>query len=155
MDLSIFVDGRFYLLEIGEPADNRLRLVVAQTQTGAPVRNEHFDSVSPIEISRSAEAIELLWGDYIAYAVLNESFATADPDGPPESMLRCRANTAFLDYVARDTFATDDYPGPFDHWELICLNHVVHVASRTAPEIRRVPLEEQWLDRDGPRNFQR
>ena len=44
----------------------------------------------------------------------------------------------FGSYVANGTFATADYPGPFKHYGVICLNHVIHVASELPPEITKV-----------------
>ncbi len=155
MDYSVFSKGSFFLLEIGEPEDNVLRLVVAEARTGEPMDVVNSISAAPILPATDVDPIELTWTDYVAYAVLNESFTTGDPNVTSRSMLERRPTSAFLDYVAQDTFASPDYPGPFEHWEFVCLNHVVNVAAMRAPEIRRVSPDPKWFGRDGPSNFQR
>lgn len=155
MDLSVFARESFYLLEIGEPEDNTLRVVVAETRLAEPIKDENLISATPIVPATDVDVIEITWREYIAYAVLNESFTTGDPNNVPKSMLERRKSSAFLDYVTQDTFASADYPGPFEHWELMCLNHIVHVACASPPAFKRIPAEPEWFSRAGPKNYRR
>lgn len=136
-----FPKGRryFYLEEIGEPKDNTLRLVI----TEAAAQEDEVEvpgfpgTARPIISIPDGRPIDLLWERYIAYAVRNESYAISEEGQPPlNDMLSERSDTAFLAFVAKSTLATHEFPGPFRHWELVCLNHVIDVASTTAPIIR-------------------
>jgi len=84
---------------------------------------------------RSAE-YEIHFEDYIAYAVLNESFTVHDESEKFEGRLfRIYSESKFLEYIAAGTIATDDYPGPFKHHGIACLNHIIEVASMEPPTI--------------------
>jgi hypothetical protein len=70
---------------------------------------------------------------------LNESFATRDDSEEAKGKLfRSFSKSRFLSYVRTATFATDEYPGPVNHFEVICQNHVIEVVSTEAPRIRRI-----------------
>jgi hypothetical protein len=131
----------FFLSEIGEPEDNTLRLVVIEASAqGIEVKVPGTGLTGqPILPEPTAKPLELTWTSYIAYAVRNESYATPEEgQQPPTDMLSERQGTAFLTFVAQATFATVDFPGPFRHWELVCLNHVVDVVSTEAPVVRQL-----------------
>lgn len=85
-----------------------------------------------------AAPVELTWKHYVAYAVRNESYAMADDGAPtslPVSQLVERRKSAFLDFLRRTTIASNEFPGPLRHWELVCLNHVIDVVSTSEPVI--------------------
>ena len=84
-----------------------------------------------------ARALEIVWDWYVAYCVRNESFARSeDLNEVPTDMLVERPRSAFLDFLAKATFASPEYPGTLKHWELICLNHVIDVVATTNPVIK-------------------
>jgi hypothetical protein len=129
----------FYLEEIGELDGNTLRLVVQEavaqgTETDIPETALTGRAIVPVSTARP---LELVWENYIAYAVRNESYAIPVEGQPPlESMLSEQFKSAFLTFVAHSTLATAEYPGSYRHWELVCLDHVVDVASTMAPVVR-------------------
>ncbi|MES2450871.1 MAG: hypothetical protein V4610_09910 [Pseudomonadota bacterium] len=136
-----------YLTEIGEPSENRLRIVVAEGILGQPSPIK-FDDVDlgegrPIEISSESRHFELSWDDYVAYAVRNESFWKAESQEPQMiSQLHRRFDSAFLEFVSATTFADDDYPGPLQHWALSTLNHCVDVVSVQPPRVQQVVAKD-------------
>jgi hypothetical protein len=93
----------------------------------------------PIESSNTSRTFELIWNNYIAYAVTNESFALADA-----AEIFCRQTfsnlltVAFFEHIARATIATEGYPGPSQHIGVICLDHIIDVVSTTPPTITRL-----------------
>jgi hypothetical protein len=90
-----------------------------------------------IESGDSCRLFELLWPSYIAYGVRNESYTSWDELEVFEGrMLREYSVSHFRNYVAKGTFASNDYPGPLRHWCLLCLNHLVDVIGCDEPEIR-------------------
>jgi hypothetical protein len=46
------------------------------------------------------------------------------------------SKSKFLDFVKAGTIASDDQPGPYKHYGIVCLDHIVDVASVQKPEIR-------------------
>jgi hypothetical protein len=139
-----------YLHEIGEPRDNELRLVLHEAKTGAtedrpvsldgelPEIRKLLAETKPIVHGPGCRVFELRWSSYIAYSVLNESFASVEP---AESVGVGRlvveySKSVFLAYLARSTFASSEYPGPFLHWDVRCLNHIIQVASTQRPSVK-------------------
>ncbi|WP_158013883.1 hypothetical protein [Sphingomonas sanxanigenens] len=138
-----FPPGRLdlYLTEIGEPLDNQLRIVVRQASLGKSTIIDDpifaIENVRQIEVTSQSLTWELYWSNYVAYAVRNESYWIREEGEPDFSgHLSRRINSAFMRYVTSTTFATDDYPGPLQHWALSTLNHCLDVISAEPPEIR-------------------
>lgn len=91
---------------------------------------------SAIEHRRGCKVFTLYWPSYIAYAVENESYASGSPEEESSGRLfREYTKSAYLDYLAIATFAAKDYPGPFKHWGVMCLDHIINVASTDEPVI--------------------
>ena len=80
-------------------------------------------------------------GRSVAYSVLNESFASVDDEERYEgNRFRVYVKSRFIDYVSLASFACADYPGPTQHYAVVCENHVVNVISVVQPTIQR-PLQ--------------
>jgi hypothetical protein len=75
---------------------------------------------------------------HIVYAVTNESFASPNGDETEDSgrLLRCYSQSPFLDFVARTTVATKEYPGPYTHVRVLSENHIVDVVSTGIPSLQ-------------------
>lgn len=77
---------------------------------------------------------------YIAYAVLNESYASVDESEEcTGKYFRVYSKSRFLDYLRAASFADVDYPGKSTHYEIACLDHIVEVVSVDEPEINLLP----------------
>lgn len=134
-----------YFREISEPDINVLRVVIE----GAKTNNETYDldlgeanikDVHPIVSDEICDAYEIVFRTYIAYAVLNESYASVDESEEcTGKYFRVYSKSRFLDYLRAASFADDDYPGKFTHYEIACLDHVVEVVSVDEPEISLLP----------------
>lgn len=132
---------RLYMTDIGEPEDNRLRVVVMMTRLGES-EDGPFGGQARQILADPDTTFELTWDSYVAYAVRNESYAQLEEgESQPESNLHVRQTSAFLEYVHKSTFASDDYPGPMQHWALYTLNHCLDVVSCAAPQIRRIEMK--------------
>lgn len=133
-----------YLREISEPTDNRLRLIVEEASAGEiepgarVVAGVPFTDLRPIESSNNDRLFELIWSSYIAYSIRNECFVTLDSAEVVEAgRLMCiYSKSHFLDYLAKATFATDEYPGKSRHLGINCLNHIIDIVSIVEPEVR-------------------
>ncbi len=135
----------FYLHSISEPEENSLRVIVFEGRVGGPptarqlTENPYLPAgVRAITHEPGCVVFELVWESYIGYSVENESYALPEPkDSVGERrLLSVYTASGYLDYLSKATWASSDYPGPFKHWALCCLNHVVNVVSVDEPVIR-------------------
>ena len=142
MDPLDQLDGHryLYLTGISEPEDNALRLRIEEGRV--PEVEEGSDGMigRPIVADARSAAYQVLFPDYVAYAVVNESF-----DRPSESdeaftgrLVRRYTRSRFLDFIAAGTSASASYPGRFTHYEFCCLNHLVSVAAVSPPQVTRL-----------------
>lgn len=135
-----------YLRDISEPSDNSLRLVVeearvnhseAGTASALPDQfSEILKGASLIEATEGCRTLELRWDHYVAYLVTEEVVGSAG-DRRDEvyigNLLRVYSKSHFLDYLAHNT---GGHIEPLTHYKLICLNHLIDVASYGPPDIR-------------------
>jgi hypothetical protein len=139
-----------YLRSIHEPEDNVLLLVVQEagasghsevTQIGEATFSGYQDIVS----GEKDLAYEVLFPNYISYAVTNEAFGIVD-DAEVRSgrLFSIYTKSHFLNFVQASTLATEDYPGPFTHYQVNCLNHTIDVVSTSEPDIK--VLESSFLN---------
>lgn len=133
-----------FLSDIQELDYNGLRLVVTEGRLTGPAEPLHVGGAvisggTRIEVTEDSHVFELVWKSYVAYSVLNESFAAADSEQYFEgSRFRVYSKSHFIDYVSRASFACAEYPGPTDHHEVVCENHIIDVISPVAPTIRQL-----------------
>lgn len=140
MNVSSKIDDckYLYLDGLSEPEENALKVVVLEAGTGivaAPGVDVLLTNISPIEHTQGCRVFEITWPSYIAYSVRNESYAQNGDDEFDGRLFRLCSKSHFLDYLASATFATSDYPGPFRHWSIACLNHVIDVVSQVEPTL--------------------
>jgi len=80
-----------------------------------------------------------MWASYVGYTVLNESFASASDDELFEGRrFRIYSKSAFLDYMSRATFASEEFPGPTRHYCVACEDQIVQVLSVEPPAIEKL-----------------
>lgn len=146
VDIRAVVDSceHLFLSEIEELDYNGLRLVVAE---GRPDGNVEPFRVGDVQLSggtriRTAEdsrAFEIVWSTYVAYSVLNESFAAPDDhEHYTGKRFRIYTRSRFIDYVSRASFVSDEFPGPTRHYAVLCENHVVDVVSTDSPRLLQI-----------------
>jgi hypothetical protein len=128
-----------YLVEITEPADNMLKLKLAEA-AAAPAEDTSINGIklkaSELTVTADCAIYEVIFNNYIAYSVRNEAYTTRDEEEEFEGRLFCTyTRSKFLDYVQTATFASDQFPGPWKHFGFNCLNHIIDAASMEAPEI--------------------
>ena len=129
---------------ISEPEENSLHLLVQEgLRAGEPqtvqVGSGSIEGVVPIDVTARSRTFELYWPLYISYAIRNESYCTWDKEEEwVGSGFRVYNRSKFLDFVANSTFASTEYPGPFQHYEVLCANHIIDVVAQEAPNVRVV-----------------
>lgn len=141
-----------FLAEIGEPEENFLRIIVEEGKLGEQITekdleksenevNEAINSIMlgsyPVISDENCFAYEIVFDDYIAYFVRNESFSNFDESSTFSGGFFGTYNTSkFLDFLKISTWATDDYPGKFNHYGLFTEQSIIDVASVHKPEIK-------------------
>ena len=127
-----------YLTEITEPEENVLWLRIEEGRVLDRVVGTHpVLSGRPIVADELGAAYEVVFPAYVAYAVRNESYTVADPYEVFTGRLAVTyTRSRFLDFVGAGTIASPAYPGPFTHYGLLCLNHIVDVAALEPPVVR-------------------
>jgi len=141
-----------FLSEIEELDHNGLRLVVIEGRRAGEAGPIQFGDArisggTRIEVTDESAAFEVIWNKYVAYSVINESFAAVDDDEQyTGNRVRLYSKSHFKDYVARASFACDEYPGPTQHLELVCENHIVNVIASNAPAVQRLSSEPPSRD---------
>lgn len=81
--------------------------------------------------------LKIEFNSYIGYAVRNESFTVWDDYEQFEGKIfRVYQRSRYLDFISKSTIATADYPGPFLHYGIAGLNHIVDIVSTEAPVVK-------------------
>lgn len=83
--------------------------------------------------------IQIEFETYIGYSIRNESYTVWDSEEVFEGKLfRIYSKSKYLDFIKASTIATEDYPGPFVHYELVCLDHIIDIVSVSKPIVKEV-----------------
>lgn len=134
-----------YLEDIFEIEDNYLRLTLSRSKLNKvsdPIiidANHSIKVDSSIDIDYSLPIIQLDFNWYIGYSVLNESYTVWDDYQKFEGKsFRIYNKSRYLDFIKAGTIASVDYPGPFKHYGIACLNHIIDIVSVDEPMIKEI-----------------
>ena len=138
------------MIEIQESYKDCLRIVIAEAGVSdaalkVSVEEEPNEALRkilnksrPIEVTDSSAHYEILFDDYIAYAVTNESYAGGIEEKFEGRLARVYSESAFLNYIGQGTFATAEYPGPYVHYGFCCLNQIIDIVSEKPPTVKSI-----------------
>jgi hypothetical protein len=138
------------MIEIQETYKDCLRIVIAEagvsdvvpeiSSVEEPVEavREILRESKPIAVTENSARYEIVFDDYIAYAVTNESYAGGIEEKFEGRLARVYSKSAFLNYIGQGTFATEDYPGPFVHYGFCCLNQIIDIVSEKPPIVKLI-----------------
>ena len=130
-----------YLSAINEPEDNSLSFIVEEALAVGAAEEIEVSGVNlppsrSIEVTSKSKKYKVYFDSYIAYSVLDESYALPDDLEKFSGRLFCiYQKSNFLDYTSKASFACDDHPGPSKHYGFNCLNHVINIVSTIEPKI--------------------
>lgn len=135
-----------YLRHICEPSENSLLLVVeeatinrsklGEASVSACLFSEILKDASPIEATAGCRTFELRWDRYVAYLVTEELVGSGGDHSDEVytgNLFRVYSTSHLLNHLARNT---GGHIEPLMHYKLICLNHLIDVASYRPPQIR-------------------
>ncbi|OAB42335.1 hypothetical protein [Paenibacillus antarcticus] len=145
MNFSDFFNLKdIYFEQIFEPEENALRLlfspsVTSETPQTITIGEIEFQDTYSIDIDETLPILQIDFETYVGYSIRNESFTSWDDYEEFEGKIfRIYSKSRYLDFIKVSTFASEDYPGPFKHFGIACLNHVVDVVSVSEPIIKEV-----------------
>lgn len=129
-----------FLEELCETAERVLRILVAegkiQDQIVCQLSDEIQVPARPVEVTPDSMRYRIVFSDYVAYAVRDESYASPDSsESFIGNRLRTYSKSHFLTFTQVSTLARSWYPGPYVHYQLVCVDHVIDVAALEEPII--------------------
>lgn len=125
-----------FLLDLKEPHDNGLLIVVGASSLVSPNDSDvpPVSEAQRIVYTEKDRVFEIVWDSYVAYSVVNESFAAYSDELGREGRLFARfTGSRFLDYVSERTW--DDERASRRHWQINCENHAIDIVSTEEPII--------------------
>ena len=138
--------SNIYLVGLTEPEENSLRLFFSRSKSVPEpftIGDKGFEDASSIVIDEDLPVLQIDFETYIGYSVLNESFTSWDDYEEFEGKIfRIYSQSRYLDFIKVGTFADEEFPGPFKHYGMACLNHIVDVVSHSEPIVREVMREK-------------
>lgn len=136
--------GAVFLTKLYEPSTNQLLLEVKKSKTSAfevsvPVGDVLLSGCKEVSIDHVDSFFTILFTNYISYYVINESYANSDPSDEYTSgqygTFCIFQKSNYMQFILKETFADDMFPGQLKHYGLFASDHIVHVISKSAPEI--------------------
>ena len=131
-----------YLDRLYEESDLELCVVINEAKIlgGEPEPLENASQYGAIISDHTCKKYKIVFRDYLAYLVTNETVAGGDDDEEFTGMLfRTYSKSKFLDHLASTTNGLIDFLGLGTHYEVVTLNQIIDVAATREPEIEIVP----------------
>jgi len=143
--------GYIYLNSIFEPEDNALIVDIERCKISGNVAEEKTgestsssSSYASIDVDYALPIIRLTFDWYIAYAVRNESFTVIEEyEMYKWSAFAVYSKSRYLDFIEVGTIADDIHPGPFKHYGIHALNHIIDVVSTEPPSISVIQRDRE------------
>jgi hypothetical protein len=144
--ISRLSESRYlYFRSIFEPRDNSVTILVDEAilddlpPEQRPDSTVPFSSYAPIRTTDKCLSFEIGWNRYVAYLVTEEMVGSGG-DSSDEiytgRLFRTYTKSHFLEHLSRDT---GYHESTVLHFKILCLNHLIDVASYQRPNIRIVP----------------
>lgn len=112
---------------------------VSQDKNNIPENTTYYGS---IETDEFCKRYKITFKSYIAYSVMNESFVNDVEDEKfVGKLFREYSKSSFLDYVTTSAtigYAEEIFESKNKHFEIICLNHIIDIASCKKPLIEEI-----------------
>lgn len=115
-----------------EPEVNQLRLSFCKSKVS--------DIAEPfMDGEKSSPIIQVDFYSYIAYSIRNEFFTSGDEyEGFDGKTFRIYKKSRYLDFISNGIFTSKDFPKPYKHYGICCIDHVVDIISTSKPVVREI-----------------
>lgn len=95
-----------------------------------------YEDAKTVVVDAERLIIQVELGSYIGYSVRNEPFTVWDRAEESEGhAFRTYSKSQYLDFIKSGAIADEVHAGPFGHYGMACLNHVVDVVSASEPVV--------------------
>jgi hypothetical protein len=125
-----------YLDKIVEENDLELHIYIDEAVSDSEII-ENIESVSrcsPIITNELCERYNFIFQNYVCYSIRNESFTSKDDEEEFQgNLFRLYSKSKFLDYVQLSCIGLEVLAPKMKHYEIICLNHIIDVATENEP----------------------
>ena len=124
-----------FFLGLAEPEVNSIRLFFGRSITSVipeplVIGEKELGDSYAITLDEEAPIIQVDFKSYIGYSVLNESFTVWDEyEDFKGRIFRIYNRSRYLDFISNGTIASDEHPGPFKHYGIVCVDHIVDIVS--------------------------
>lgn len=137
-----------FMQQIEESPINRLRLVLAEggaIADGPEIAAEEMPNAElrkvlkgskPIQVKSHNAHYEISFNSYIAYALTSVAFSVDCDDDFDGRIVGTYAESEFLSFVEKTTYATQEQFGPFKHYCFWCFHQKIDVISRRPPVVK-------------------
>jgi len=90
-----------------------------------------------VEANEGPDIFEFVWSKHFVYAVRSEHFCQMDQTEKwSGDIYRIFTESKFLDFISSATWANQDCPGPFRHYQVQSLYRIIDVAALQPPTVR-------------------
>ncbi|MGG4554652.1 hypothetical protein [Paenibacillus humicus] len=119
------------------------RSITSSTPEPILIGDNNIGDGYAVTIDEKFPVIQIDFNSYVGYSVLNESFTVWDDYEEFEGRaFRIYSKSRYLDFIGAGTIASEEYPGPFKHYGVSCLNHIVNIVSTEKPVVMEVSREK-------------
>ena len=132
--------------QVNQNTDLELYFVIGSVsnQSEQTIVGEAF----PVNYDNQSSRYKVTFKDFIAYSILNESYDNIDTSNEINiNGFRLYKKSNFLDYVLKDTFATQVIDEEILHYFFFTQDHIINVASKTEPQIKKLNITQGELQK--------
>ena len=137
MDILRFLDSSLEYMSLDnlyELCDYGLHIaIIGKVKEDADISHLPNTQIS----STGCTAFTLIFESYIAYNVTDESHSCLiESEQYSGKLIRSYTDSMYLSFIESSTLATYDYSGPYSHYGIACLDHIIDVVSTDRPMVK-------------------
>ncbi len=133
-----------YLDKLVERNDLELEVWINEARVSQSERDilQNASAYGAIVTDEFCKRYKILFDNYIAFSVVNESFENPSDDQEfIGNLFRTYSKSGFLDYVLTSVtvgHAEEVFDSEIQHFEVNCLNHIINIATCKLPLIEEL-----------------
>lgn len=135
--IEIINNSKWVFLESAQVYENTdLELIFVIGSVSNDPNNTLVGEAYPVDYDDQSERYSMTFNDFVGYSILNESYDNIDTSN--EIIIdgfRIYKESNFLDYILKDTFATQIIEEDIFHYFFFTQDHLINVASSKSPDI--------------------
>ena len=144
MTIKEEIDSKRFLslVKTYEPEINTIEITVTEAVLGeemnVAVNKKVMTTGNILERKKENPIYKLIFKDYIAYSIIEETSAVVDDyEVYTGNLIRFYSKSHFIDYIAKVTSVNYFNNELFFHFQIACIDHVIDIASKVQPIITK------------------